>query len=342
MKTLIMGLETSCDETAVAVVEDGCRILSNLVSSQTDLHSRYGGVVPEIASRKHLEMINPLIDEALKEAGLHYQQLSAFAVSHGPGLVGALLVGVSTAKALSYAWEIPLIPVNHLRGHLYANYLTGATVKHPYVGLIASGGHTDLLYSSEEGEITLLGETRDDAAGEAFDKIARSLGLGYPGGPAIDSLAREGDPAAVELPRASLGEEGRFDFSFSGLKTAVLNYKNRVEQKREEVNLENLAASFQQAVVDMLVDKTIDAVLHKKPASLLLSGGVAANSLLRQQMEERLSRKAPGVFLLCPPVHLCTDNAAMLAAAAHFQYREGAKAPLDLNAIPDLAVSRTS
>jgi len=334
LKTLILGLETSCDETAVAVVENGRRIRSNLISSQVDLHSRYGGVVPEIASRRHLEIINPLLDEAMEEAGVEPSDLSALAVSHGPGLVGALLVGVTTAKALAYVWERPLVPVNHLAGHLYANYLNVDKVEHPYVGLITSGGHTDLLYSPREGEMQLLGGTRDDAAGEAFDKIARRLDLGYPGGPAIDALAQKGDPQAVELPRAYLDKEGRFDFSFSGLKTAVLNCLHWWEQKGLELPLADLAASFQQAIVDMLVDKTINAVREKQPASLLLSGGVAANSALRHQMQERLAREAPGVAYLCPPPRLCTDNAAMLAAAAHFLYREGRFASLDLNADP--------
>ncbi len=338
MKTYIMGVETSCDETAVAVVEDGKRILSNLVSSQVDLHKRYGGVVPEIASRRHLEKINPLIDEAMETAGLKPQQLSALAVSYGPGLVGALLVGVSTAKALAYVWNIPLIPVNHLRGHLYANYLTGEKIVHPCVGLVASGGHTDLLYSPREGEIHLLGSTRDDAAGEAFDKVARTLKLGYPGGPAIDALAAEGDAEAISFPRASLSGESHFDFSFSGIKTAVLNYLNRLKQKGEEPHLPNLAASFQQAVVDMLVEKTVEAVKYKMPSTFLLSGGVAANSLLRRQLKEKLEREVPGINFLCPPPWLCTDNAAMLAAAAYPQYVGGEEASLTLNAMPDLTL----
>lgn len=335
-RVFILGIETSCDETAAAVVEDGRVISSNLVLSQIDLHSRFGGVVPEIASRHHLETLNPLIDSALEEAGVGVPDLSALAVSHGPGLVGALLVGVATAKALAFAWGLPLLAVNHLEGHLYANFLTGADITFPFMGLVASGGHTDLVWVPREGELKLLGETRDDAAGEAFDKVARALGLGYPGGPVIDRLAREGNPEAVKLPRAYLDEAGRFDFSFSGLKSAVLNYLNHLKQQGKEVNIPDLAAGFQAAVVDVLVEKTAAAVKEYGPSCLVLSGGVAANSSLRARMKERISQTTPNVPLHYPPPELCTDNAAMIAAAAYPRFLRGESSPLDLNAIPGL------
>ncbi len=334
----ILALETSCDETSASVVKNGSQILSNLVSSQTNLHQKYGGVVPEIASRQHLEVINPIIDEALQKAQIEPKEICALAVSYGPGLVGALLVGVSTANALSYVWGVPLIPVNHLEGHLYANYLTGNKILHPYVGLITSGGHTDLLFSPREGELHLMGATRDDAAGEAFDKIARKLNLGYPGGPVIDKLAQKGNPQGIKLPRASLKKQGGFDFSFSGLKTAVLNFLHQQENLGADIPLEDLVASFQQAVVDMLVEQTIKAVKEKKPASLLLAGGVAANSALRAQMKSQLAEAAPTVDFHCPPPNLCTDNAAMLGAAAYPLYQQGVSASLQLNAVPHLEV----
>ncbi len=336
---LILGLETSCDETAAAVVENGERILSSLISSQVELHARYGGVVPEIASRQHLSMINPLIDEAMQEAGLGFKDLSAVAVSHGPGLVGALLIGVATAKALAYACRLPLVAVNHLEAHLYANHLHSGPVPYPAVNLIVSGGHTELLLSSEPGAVTSLGRTRDDAAGEAFDKVARVLELGYPGGPLIDSLAGEGDPRAVDFPRAWLKAEGRYDFSFSGLKTAVINYLHRARQKKEVVNLPDVAASFQEALLEVLVEKTVFAAHDYKARSVLLSGGVAANSSLRQKMQERLDALLPGITLRCPPPELCTDNAAMIAAAAYPHYRKENFAALDLNAHPGLGLT---
>ncbi len=358
-ETIILGIETSCDETAVAVVKDGQIILSNLVSSQEDLHARFGGVVPEIASRRHLEIINPLIDAALEEAEIKLEQVDALAVSYGPGLVGALLVGVSTAKSLAYALKIPLLAVNHLEGHIYANFLfsrenegqlkegckggvpthrAGILPAYPSVALVASGGHTDLVWIPQEGDIQLLGQTRDDAAGEAFDKIARALDLGYPGGPVIDNLAGEGNPEAIPLPRAYLDKESRFDFSFSGLKSAVLNYLHTMREKGEQVSLPDLAASFQFAVVEVLVEKTISAVVEKQPASLLLAGGVAANSSLRYLMKQRLVESAPEVFLNCPQPDLCTDNAAMIAAAAFPYFRRGEQSPLDLNAVPNLSL----
>ena len=333
---LILGIETSCDETAAAVVEDGRCILSNLIASQVELHARFGGVVPEIASRHHLELINALIDQALQTARVGLRDLRAVAVSNGPGLVGALLVGVATAKALAYAARLPLISVNHLEAHLYANFLTGAGIKYPMVVLIASGGHTELLLLPEPEELTLLGRTRDDAAGEAFDKVARAMGLGYPGGPAIDHLAGGGDPAGIDFPRAYLGDEGRFDFSFSGLKSGGINYLYHRRQKGEKVHLPDLAASFQAAVVEVLVEKTVEAARENNAACVLMAGGVAANSFLRARMRERLMQSLPGIPLYFPPPALCTDNAAMIAAAAYPRYLRSDFALLDLNAVSDL------
>ena len=343
-KSLILGIETSCDETAVAVVEDGGKIRSNLISSQINIHARYGGVVPEIASRKHLEIINQLIDSALEEAGTSFQQIDALAVSYGPGLVGALLIGVNTAKTLAYLLRKPLIAVNHLQGHLCANYLysepdSPPKIKYPVLGLIVSGGHTALVWMSAPHSFQILGQTRDDAAGEAFDKIARALKLGYPGGPVIDKLAAKGNPNAVSLPRAILSEkDSRFEFSFSGLKSAVLNYLIKKDKEGIIPDPQDVAASFQSAVVDNLVGKTINAVLEKEPPTLFLSGGVAANSALKTRFKERLSKVAPGVEFFCPPPYLCTDNAAMIAASAHYSYIRGEKAPLDLNAVSNLAI----
>jgi len=333
---LILGLETSCDETAAAVVEDGSRIICSLIASQVEIHSRFGGVVPEIASRRHLETINELVDRALTEASINLQDLDAVAVSNGPGLVGPLLVGVATAKALAYAARLPLVAVNHLEAHLYANFLTGHAIDYPLVALIASGGHTELLHLPAPGKPVVLGRTRDDAAGEVFDKVSRAMGLGYPGGPVIDRLGAEGDPERITFPRAYLDDNGRFDFSFSGLKSAVINYLHHSRQRGEEVNAADLAASFQSAVVEVLVDKTVDAARECRVKSVLLAGGVAANSRLRRCMRERLARNLPGISLHIPPLELCTDNAAMIAAAAFPPYREGRFAPLHLNAVPGL------
>ena len=328
----ILGIESSCDETAAAVVADGVRILSNVIASQVQLHAAYGGVVPEIASRRHLEQINLIIEQALEQAGLALRELDALAVSSGPGLVGALLVGVSTAKALAYAARLPLIAVNHVEAHLYANCLTGAGIRYPLVALIASGGHSSLLLLPEPDKITLLGQTRDDAAGETFDKVARAMGLGYPGGPQIDRLAAQGNRAAVEFPRANLGEEGRFDFSFSGLKSAVINHLHHQRRKGAEESPADLAASFQEALVGALVEKTVAAAREHGAACVLLAGGVAANSRLRLLLREELQQALPAVPLYYPPPALCTDNAAMIAAAAFPLYRRGIFAPLHLNA----------
>ena len=333
---LILGIETSCDETAAAVVKNGRKILSNLVSSQVELHARYGGVVPEIASRQHLALLNPLIDDSLKEANISFSDLQAISVSHGPGLVGALLVGVATAKALAYATGLPLIAVNHLAAHLYANRLEGFEIKYPAVNLIVSGGHSELLLVDQSGTHISLGHTRDDAAGEAFDKVARVLELGYPGGPLIDKLAGEGNPKAIDFPRAWLGEEGRFDFSFSGLKTAVINHLHRLTSENTPYKLADIVASFQEALIDVLVEKTLAAAKEYGAKTVLLSGGVAANSHLRKRMGERLAHEMPVVNLHYPSLKLCTDNAAMIAAAAYPLFLEEKFASLDLNANPGL------
>ncbi len=335
---LILGIETSCDETAAAVVAGGNRILSNLVSSQVELHARYGGVVPEIASRQHLSLLNPLIDEALQEAGKKLKDLQAIAVSHGPGLVGALLVGVAGAKALAYACRLPLVAVNHLEAHLYANHLGGEAIAYPAVNLIVSGGHSELLLVEKPGSITSLGRTRDDAAGEAFDKVARVLDLGYPGGPLIDKLARRGNPAAINFPRAWLKDQGGYDFSFSGLKTAVINHLHHARRRGENIKLPDVVASFQEALVEVLVEKTVAAAGAFKAETVLMSGGVAANSHLRRRMQQRMATALPAVPLRCPPPELCTDNAAMIAAAAYPRYLNGEYACLDLNAHPGLTL----
>lgn len=332
----ILGIETSCDETAVSIVENGNQILSNIVSSQVELHARFGGVVPEIASRQHLLLINSLVDEALAEANLSLQDLQAIAVAHGPGLVGALLVGVATAKALAYAARLPLIAVNHLQAHLYANYLSGAPQIYPAVILIVSGGHTELLLKKSAGESISLGSTRDDAAGEVFDKVARVLELGYPGGPLIEKLARQGNPEAIEFPRAWLDGQSPYDFSFSGLKTAVINYLHHSRQRAEEVHLPDLVASFQEALVEVLVEKTVKAAAECQAKLVMLAGGVSANSYLRNRLKTKLSQQLPAAILHSPPPELCTDNAAMIAAAAYPRYLTGDFAPLSLNANPGL------
>lgn len=334
--TRILGLESSCDDTAAAVVLDGCRILSNVISSQDDLHRRFGGVVPEVASRRHLEMINPIIDEALARAGIALNDLTAIGVSHGPGLVGSLLVGVSTAKALAYALDVPLVAVNHLEGHIYANFLTGVPIIFPLLCLVVSGGHTSLIYMRDHGELTILGRTRDDAAGEVFDKVARALSLGFPGGPVIEKLARDGDAAAFTFPRALMNEGGKLDFSFSGLKTAVLNCIRREQEQGRPVKPEDLCAAFQAAVVDVLVEKTALAARSHAVRQLLLAGGVAANSELRRNICARM--EAEGVEVVVPPPHLCTDNGAMIGAAAYFALCRGRVAEPSLNAVANLTL----
>lgn len=324
-----LGIETSCDETAAAVVEDGRRILSNIIASQVDLHSRWGGVVPEVASRRHVETILPVISSALEEAGASPEDIDVIAVTYGPGLAGALLVGLSAAKGLALGWGKPIIGINHLEGHVYANFLDGTEPEWPLICLIASGGHTDLVLMNGHNDLKVLGRTRDDAAGEAFDKAARTMGLGYPGGPQIAALAGEGDPEAVDLPRAYL-EEGSFDFSFSGLKTAVIYYLETEKRAGRQVNQADLAASFQQAVVDVLVDKTFAAAALHPVRQVLLAGGVAANRALREAFLAR--GRETGTKVSFPPPILCTDNAAMIAAAGCYAFRAGRRSGLDLDA----------
>ncbi len=330
---LILGIESSCDETAAAVVAGGRRVLSNTVASQVDLFRKYGGVVPEIASRRHLELILPVIREALQTAGVTLAQIDAVAVTHGPGLVGTLLVGLSAAKALAFGLDKPLIGVNHLQGHIYANFLVEPPPEFPLVCLVVSGGHTDLIYMAGHGRMELLGRTLDDAAGEAFDKVARSVGLGYPGGPQVEKLARSGDPEAVPLPRAHT--EGPYDFSFSGLKTAVLQYVQRTGPLNDQQRAD-LAASFQRAVTSVLVERTVKAAEAKGVRQVILAGGVAANGALRAEMRAALEPR--GIRLGYPPPVLCTDNAAMIAAAGYYLWRAGVRHDLDLNAVPGLGL----
>lgn len=329
----ILAIESSCDETAASVVKNGREVCSNVISSQIALHTQYGGVVPEIASRKHIEKINQVIEAALSEANMELNDMTAIAVTYGPGLVGPLLVGVAEAKALAYAAGKPLIGVHHIEGHVSANFIENLDLEPPFVCLIVSGGHTHLVIVRDYGEFEIIGRTRDDAAGEAFDKVARAVGLGYPGGPKIDKAAREGDPHAVEFPRARVGDNP-FDFSFSGLKSAVLNYINHAKMTGEEINVADLAASFQNAVVEVLVSRTIDAAKKYGFSKVAIAGGVASNTALREGMREGC-RKA-GLSLYYPSPILCTDNAAMIGAAAYYEYRNGARAGWDLNAVPNL------
>ncbi|TRZ36195.1 tRNA (adenosine(37)-N6)-threonylcarbamoyltransferase complex transferase subunit TsaD [Niallia circulans] len=331
---LIMGMETSCDETAVSIIKNGTEILSNVVASQIESHKRFGGVVPEIASRHHVEQITLVMEEALETADVTYKDLDAIAVTEGPGLVGALLVGVNAAKAVSFAHGIPLVGVHHIAGHIYANQLVD-NLEFPLLALVVSGGHTELVYMKEHGHFEVIGETRDDAAGEAYDKVARTLKLPYPGGPHIDRLAAEGE-ASIKLPRAWL--EGSYDFSFSGLKSAVINTVHNAEQRGEIIKPEDLAASFQESVIDVLTTKTIQAVKEYKVKQVVLAGGVAANKGLRTALEEKFSRLRD-VKLTIPPLSLCTDNAAMIGAAGTVFYKKGQRALLDLNGNPGLDIT---
>ena len=329
----ILGIESSCDETAAAVVVNGRNVLSNEISSQIDIHTLYGGVVPEIASRKHTERVNQVIRKALETADRTLDDIDAIAVTYGPGLVGALLIGVAEAKAISWARNIPLIGVHHIEGHISANYIAAPELEPPFLCLGVSGGHTHLVIVKDYGEYEVLGRTLDDAAGEAFDKVARAVGLGYPGGPKIDRAAREGDPHAITFPRGKVGES-RYDFSFSGLKSAVLNYLNSEKMQGREVNVPDLAASFQQSVVDVLLTHAMDAADTLGIRKFALAGGVASNSALRAAMKEACDKR--GITFYCPPPILCTDNAAMIGCAGYYDYIKGKRSGLDLNAIPNL------
>ncbi len=329
----ILAIESSCDETAAAVVRNGRDVRSNVISSQIELHKLYGGVVPEIASRKHIEKINQVITEALSDADMTLDDMDAIAVTYGPGLVGALLVGVAEAKAIAYAKDLPLVGVHHIEGHISANYIENKDLEPPFLSLVVSGGHTHLVRVRDYGEYEILGRTRDDAAGEAFDKVARAIGLGYPGGPKIDKLAKEGDPDAIPFPKAKIAG-APYDFSFSGLKSAVLNYLNGCKMKNEPINEADVAASFQKAVVDVLIEHAMLAVRETGLKKLALAGGVASNSALRAAAEVAC-RKAD-VQLYRPSPLLCTDNAAMIGAAAYYEYRKGVRDGLDLNAVPYL------
>ncbi len=329
----ILAVETSCDETAAAVVENGREVLSNVISSQIALHTLYGGVVPEIASRKHIEKINQVMAEALLQAGKKLSDMDAIAVTYGPGLVGALLVGVSAAKAVSFASGIPLIGVHHIEGHISANYIENKDLEPPFVCLVVSGGHSHLVVVKDYGEYEILGRTRDDAAGEAFDKVARAIGLGYPGGPKIDKVSKEGNPDAIAFPRAKVGDSD-YDFSFSGLKSAVLNYLNSCEMKGEPFSQADVAASFQKAVVDVLTEHSMHAVEACGMKKFAIAGGVASNSALREALAGACEER--GVTFYHPSPLLCTDNAAMIGAAGYYEYLKGVRHGYDLNAVPNL------
>lgn len=330
---IILGIETSCDETAASVVRNGREVLSNVISSQIDLHKLYGGVVPEIASRKHIEKIIQVIEEAIKEANITLQDVEAIAVTYGPGLVGALLVGVSAAKAISFATGIPLIGVHHIEGHISANYIENEELAPPFICLVVSGGHTHLVVVKDYGKYEIIGRTRDDAAGEAYDKVARAIGLGYPGGPKIDLLAKEGNPDAIKFPRAKVNG-AIYDFSFSGLKSSVLNYINSCQMKEIEINKADVAASFQKAVVDVLVSHSVDAAKEYCIDRFAIAGGVASNSSLRETFVKTCHEK--GLKFYQPSPIFCTDNAAMIAVAGYFEYLAGTRHGLDLNAVPNL------
>ena len=334
---LILGIESSCDETAAAVVKNGREVLSNVISSQIELHKLYGGVVPEIASRKHIEKINQVIEEALEEAKVTLDDIDAVAVTYGPGLVGALLVGVAEAKAICYAKKKPLVGVHHIEGHVSANYIEHLELEPPFLCLIVSGGHTHLVLVKNYGEYEIIGKTRDDAVGEAFDKVARAIGLGYPGGPKIDKLSKEGNSTAIAFPKAKI-EGAPFDFSFSGVKSAVLNHINGCKMRGEKVINEDIAASFQKVVTDVLVEKTMKAAREYKMSTIAIAGGVASNSALRQAMEEACKKQ--GYQLSYPSPVYCTDNAAMIAVAGYYEYQKGTRHGWDLNAVPNLKIGQ--
>ena len=330
---VILGIESSCDETAASVVRNGREVLSNVISSQIALHTLYGGVVPEIASRKHIEKINVVIEQALSEAQMTLDDLDAIGVTYGPGLVGALLVGVSEAKAIAYAKKLPLIGVHHIEGHISANYIENKDLEPPFACLVVSGGHTHLVIVKDYGKYEIVGRTRDDAAGEAFDKVARAIGLGYPGGPKIDRVSKEGNPDAIAFPRAKVADSA-YDFSFSGLKSAVLNYLNGCKMKNIPIVQADVAASFQKAVVDVLVDHAMHAVEEYGFKKFAIAGGVASNSALRAAMEEACRKR--GVAFYHPSPVFCTDTAAMIGSAAYYEYLAGTRSGWDLNAVPNL------
>ncbi|CCQ94599.1 tRNA(NNU) t(6)A37 threonylcarbamoyladenosine modification; glycation binding protein [[Clostridium] ultunense Esp] len=330
---LTLAIETSCDETSCAVIRNGREVLSNIISSQIEIHKKFGGVVPEVASRKHIENMNVIIQQALDDGGISFNDIDLIGVTQGPGLVGALLVGISSAKAIAYALNKPLVGVNHIEGHICANYIDHKDLEPPFTCLIVSGGHTYLVQTEGYTQYELIGRTRDDAAGEAFDKVARALGLSYPGGPLIDKLSKEGNPNAIDFPRVYL-EPNSYDFSFSGLKTAVLNYLNQTKQKGEEIVVKDVAASFQQAVIEVLVEKTIKLAKERKSRKIVMAGGVAANEGLRNLMEKRGREEKIDIYY--PSRILCTDNAAMVGSAAYFNYIEGQVSDLYLNVEPNL------
>lgn len=329
----LLAIESSCDETAAAIVVNGRKVLSNIISSQIDIHKLYGGVVPEIASRKHIEQINQVIEQAFQEANMTLQDIDGICVTYGPGLVGALLVGVGTAKAISYASGKPLIGIHHIEGHISANYICHPDLEPPFLCLVVSGGHSHLVLVKDYGDYEIIGRTRDDAAGEAFDKVARAIGLGYPGGPKIDALAPAGDKNAIAFPRASV-ENAPYDFSFSGVKSAVLNYINGCKMKGEEYSQEDIAASFQEAVVDVLVEHTMLAAKNYKISKIAMAGGVASNKGLREKMKMECEKRNYSLYY--PEPIFCTDNAAMIGAAGYYEYIKGVRSGLDLNAVPGL------
>ena len=334
---IVLAIETSCDETAAAVIKNGREILSNVVVTQIDIHKKFGGVVPEVASRNHVVDINPVIQKAVEESGVRLQDMDVIAATYGPGLVGALLVGLSSAKALAYALNKPFVGVNHIEGHVAANYLAHPDLKPPFISLIVSGGHTHIVEVSDYNVFNIMGKTKDDAAGEAYDKVARAMGLGYPGGPVLDKLAQEGE-ANIKFPQAMINEG--YDFSFSGIKSAVLNYLNSKAMKNEAYQKEDVAASFQQAVVEVLVAKAIKATLDKGYDKLALSGGVSANSQLREWAREKAEEN--GIKLYYPPLYLCTDNAAMIGSSGYYKYRDDQISDLSLNARPNLKIGDTN
>lgn len=332
-KLVTLAIESSCDETSAAIVLEGRQVLSNIIASQIKVHQVFGGVVPEIASRHHLDNVNRVTAQAMEEAGIGLDDVDMIGVTYGPGLVGALLIGLATAKAYALAAEKPLIGVHHIQGHICANYIAHPDLEPPFMALVVSGGHTNIVEVTGYNECRVLGQTRDDAAGEAYDKVARVLGLGYPGGPKIDEIAKQGNPAAVEFKRVFL-EKDSLDFSFSGIKTGVLNYVNAQKQAGREIHVPDVAASFQQAVLDVITAKTIGAALKMKKDKIVMAGGVSSNSKLRSMMEEGCKKE--GIALYCPPPVLCTDNAAMIGCAAYYRYRAGERDDLTLDAIPHL------